>query len=79
MQILQIGLSHQTAPVEIREQLALLEPAIPEALRALFPDNGSGPSCALEGVLLSTCNRLEVYALVECVNRGQEDIRNYLV
>ena len=78
MQILQVGLSHQTAPVEIREQLALPEAAIPDALRTLCPDNGSGPGYALEGVILSTCNRLEIYAVVEGADCGQEDIRDFL-
>jgi glutamyl-tRNA reductase len=78
MQILQIGLSHQTAPVEIREQLALPEAALPGALRGLCPENGCGPGYALEGAILSTCNRLEVYAVVECPDRGQEDVRNFL-
>jgi glutamyl-tRNA reductase len=78
MQILQLGLSHQTAPVEIREQLAFAEAAIPEALRTLCPNNGCGPGYALEGALLSTCNRLEVYALIECADRGQQDLRDYL-
>lgn len=78
MFILQVGLSHHTAPVEIREQLAFPEAAIPGALQALGGGNGCGPGTILEGVLLSTCNRLEVYALVECVDRGREDILNYL-
>lgn len=78
MQIIQAGLSHKTAPVEIREQLALSESAIPEALRMLCPDNGCGPGYALEGAILSTCNRLEIYAVVECADRGQHDIRDYL-
>ncbi|NIV33193.1 MAG: glutamyl-tRNA reductase, partial [Anaerolineae bacterium] len=78
MQILQVGLSHQTAPVEVREQLALSEAAIPDALRVLCPDNGCGPGYALEGAILSTCNRLEVYAVTECADRGQQGLRSYL-
>jgi glutamyl-tRNA reductase len=78
MQILQIGLSHQTAPVEIREQLALTEASIPGALRTLCPTNGHGPGYALEGAILSTCNRLEVYAVVECNDHGTQAIQNYL-
>ncbi|MFN2154872.1 MAG: glutamyl-tRNA reductase, partial [Anaerolineae bacterium] len=78
MQILQVGLSHQTAPVEIREQLALSEAAIPDALDVLCLDNGCGPGYALEGAILSTCNRLEVYAVTECAHRGQQDLRTYL-
>ena len=79
MQILQIGLSHQTAPVEIREQLALSEAALPEALSVLSPSNGCGPGYALEGAILSTCNRLEIYAATECVDRGEQDLRDYLM
>jgi glutamyl-tRNA reductase len=78
MKIIQFGLSHQTASVEIREQLALSEAAIPAALSTLCPENGYGTGYALEGAILSTCNRLEVYAAVECADRGQEDIHDYL-
>ncbi len=78
MQILQIGLSHRTAPVEIREKLALAEAALPAALTTLCPSNGDGPGYALEGAILSTCNRLEVYAVVDCPDRGQEALRDYL-
>lgn len=78
MQIIEVGLSHQTAPVEIREKLSFPEAALPEALRTLCPRNGCGPGYALEGAILSTCNRLEVYALVECADRGQEDVHEFL-
>jgi glutamyl-tRNA reductase len=78
MQILQVGCSHQTAPVDIREQLAIPEPILPEVLRLLCPENGCGPGYALETAILSTCNRLEVYAVVDCGERGNDDIRNLL-
>jgi glutamyl-tRNA reductase len=78
MQILQVGLSHQTAPVEVRERLALSEGVVPEALHLLCPGNGCGPGYALEGAILSTCNRLEVYAVAACAERGLEDLRSYL-
>jgi glutamyl-tRNA reductase len=64
--------------VEVREQLALSDAAIPDALRVLCPGNGCGPGYALEGAILSTCNRLEVYAITECADRGQQDLRDYL-
>lgn len=78
MQIIQVGLSHQTAPVDIREQLAVPETAMAEALRTLCPANGCGPGYAVEGVILSTCNRLEVYALVQGADRGEQQVRDYL-
>jgi glutamyl-tRNA reductase len=76
MQIIRAGLSHKTAPVEIREMLALSD--LSAALKTLVPGNGCGPGYALEGAILSTCNRLEVYAAVECGGCGQEEILNYL-
>lgn len=78
MQIVQVGLSHKTAPIEVREQLALSEAAVPAALRMLCPENGHGPGYVSEGAILSTCNRLEVYATVEDGDRGQQDIQDYL-
>ncbi|MFI4938302.1 MAG: glutamyl-tRNA reductase [Candidatus Berkiellales bacterium] len=54
--ILTLGVSHKTAPIEVREKLAFSQEAIPEALRAL------SNKLALEEVaLLSTCNRTEFY------------------
>jgi glutamyl-tRNA reductase len=78
MQIIQVGLSHRTAPVDIREQLAISEPGLPSALRTLRPSNGDGPGYALEGAILSTCNRLEVYAVVDCADGGQRAIGEVL-
>jgi glutamyl-tRNA reductase len=49
------GLNHRTAPVEVRERLAFSESALPAALVALKSCPGF-----LEGVILSTCNRVEV-------------------
>jgi glutamyl-tRNA reductase len=49
------GLNHRTAPLEVREKLAFSEQSLPEALRALKGETG-----LLEGLILSTCNRVEV-------------------
>ncbi|MBI1840634.1 MAG: glutamyl-tRNA reductase [Verrucomicrobia bacterium] len=57
MGIYVIGLSHHTAPVAIRERMAIGESAIPETLARL---RASG--LADEAVILSTCNRVELYA-----------------
>ena len=58
MDILLVGLNHTTAPVEIRERLALSEKAIPELLPELH-----SRIAAKETLLLSTCNRTEVLAV----------------
>ncbi|MFQ5880849.1 MAG: glutamyl-tRNA reductase [Candidatus Methylomirabilales bacterium] len=58
MVILTVGLSHKTAPVEIRERLHIPEGKLPAFLELL----GKEPSI-LERLVLSTCNRVEVYAV----------------
>jgi glutamyl-tRNA reductase len=57
MSVVVIGLSHRSAPVELRERFAFAESKIPDALHQLR-------ECGLvtEGVVLSTCNRVEIYA-----------------
>ncbi len=57
MPIVVIGLSHRTSPVSIREQFAFPEEVVPATLTRL-----RGAGLAEEGVILSTCNRVELYA-----------------
>ncbi len=57
MPIVVIGLSHRTSPVTIRERFAFAEARIPATLQ-LLRDGG----LAEEAVILSTCNRVELYA-----------------
>jgi glutamyl-tRNA reductase len=55
MKLLLTGLNHRTAPVEVRERLAFEEKALPEALDQLRHCPG-----LVEGMILSTCNRVEI-------------------
>jgi glutamyl-tRNA reductase len=57
MNVVVIGLSHHTSPVELRERFAFAESKIPAALAQL---RESG--IVSESVILSTCNRVEIYA-----------------
>ena len=57
MKLTVIGLNHQTAPLAIREQLAFAADALPEAVRDL------SVNAAAEAVILSTCNRTELYCV----------------
>jgi glutamyl-tRNA reductase len=57
-ELLAIGVSHKTAPVEVRERLALPEARATEFVRDLC--EGAG---VREAVTISTCNRTEVYAV----------------
>lgn len=60
MHLVTVGLSHRTAPVEVRERIAFNPREIPEALRRI--QNISG---CREVAILSTCNRTEIYSLAE--------------
>jgi glutamyl-tRNA reductase len=74
MNIIVVGLSHHTAPIELREQLAFATADIERPLRQLVavPDIG-------EGVILSTCNRVEVYAVTRDIAAGIARIKRFLV
>ncbi len=73
-EILIVGLNHRTAPVEVREQIAfdasLLGPAL-KHLHAL-------PSVR-EGVILSTCNRVEVVAAASDAESATREIKEFLM
>jgi glutamyl-tRNA reductase len=73
MHIVVVGLSHKTAPVEIREKLAIPESRLGEALTRLCSYAG-----VREGLLLSTCNRVEVYAVVDELETGYGRIQEFL-
>ena len=57
MTLFVIGLSHHTSPVTVRERFAFAEAALPGALQEL-----RSAGLAREAVILSTCNRVEIYA-----------------
>ena len=57
MPLIALGVNHQTAPVDVRERVAVGEAQLPAALRALLALPG-----VEEAALLSTCNRTELYA-----------------
>jgi glutamyl-tRNA reductase len=57
MPIVVIGLSHHSSPVELRERFAIAEARIPATLQLLRQEG-----LADEAVILSTCNRVEIYA-----------------
>ncbi|MGS2721235.1 glutamyl-tRNA reductase [Paraglaciecola aestuariivivens] len=57
MTLIAFGINHKTAPVELREKIAFSPDAIVQALASLRNNTG-----ACESVILSTCNRTEIYA-----------------
>ena len=68
-----VGLSHHSAPVEIREQLAVDNGSASATLRRLLEIPGIE-----EGALVSTCNRVEVIAYGEPGEAGPERLRDFL-
>jgi glutamyl-tRNA reductase len=73
MQIVVVGLSHKTAPVEIREWFSFQEPAFDVGLEELRKKRSIE-----ECLILSTCNRVEVYAVSEDAEACVEDIKRFL-
>jgi glutamyl-tRNA reductase len=73
MNIAVIGLSHKTAPVEVREKLSIPEPQIEAAIETLL----SFPHIA-EVAVLSTCNRLEIYLVARDAEMGMREVQQFL-
>ncbi|RKN83870.1 glutamyl-tRNA reductase [Paenibacillus ginsengarvi] len=73
MHIIAVGLNYRTAPVEIREQFAFDERSIPLALQQL-----KDTKSILECVIVSTCNRTEIYAVVDRLYMCGHYVRSFL-
>jgi glutamyl-tRNA reductase len=73
MHIAVIGLSHRTAPVEIRERLSIPDQTMEASLQKLRADDE-----VLEASILSTCNRLEIYALLRHPEQGISAVGRFL-
>ncbi len=73
MNIIILGVNHKTAPVEVRECLAFAEGSISEALQQLQQDVG-----LQERMILSTCNRVEIYGICEDVENTKNKLVNFI-
>lgn len=71
MPILALGVSHHETPVDVRERLAIPADQLPDALARLT-------SYVPSGVILSTCNRTEIYASVGHRTSGQRALTRFL-
>jgi glutamyl-tRNA reductase len=73
MNIAVVGLSHKTAPVEVREKLSIPEPVYDQAIGQLC-------SCPhiQEVAVLSTCNRLEIYVVTSETEPGIREVIQFL-
>jgi len=71
--VLIIGLNHRTVPLELLERMAVPEDRLSKALHDLV----SRPNIS-EAVVLSTCNRTEIYALAERFHGAFQDVVEFL-
>jgi len=69
MSVLVVGLSHRSAPVPVLERVA-----VPADEVAKLGDEVLRAEHVSEAVLLSTCNRVEVYAVVDAFHGGLADV-----
>ena len=74
MSVVVIGLNHRTAPLDLLERTAVDDARLPKVLHDLCARTNLS-----EAVVLSTCNRIEVYAIAEKFHGGYEDVRNFFV
>ena len=72
MQLIAVGLNHKTAPVEVREKFSIPKERVRGGLIAL-----SDYETVQEAVVLSTCNRSEIYAVAEDTAGGVEALRDF--
>ena len=73
MSLLTLGINHTTAPIEVREQVAINEQNLSHALKKLI----TVPQVD-EAAIISTCNRTELYCEVNQLKEGKEEILCWL-
>ena len=73
MSLVVVGLNHRTVPVGLLERMAVAPEGLPKALQSL-----AGAEHLAEVVLLSTCNRTEIYAHATLFHPAMQDVRDFL-
>ncbi|MEH7456533.1 glutamyl-tRNA reductase [Bacillus sp. JJ1127] len=73
MHILVVGVNYRTAPVEFREKLTFQAAELEKAMTTL-----QNQKSVLENVIVSTCNRTEIYAVVDQLHTGRYYIKKFL-
>lgn len=71
--IVKVGLNYKLTPVEIREKLTFSDETVHEAMLLLKEQKS-----VLENVIVSTCNRTEIYAVVDQIHTGRYYIKQFL-
>jgi glutamyl-tRNA reductase len=68
-----VGLSHRTVPLDLLERMSVADSQLPKALASLTKRR-----FVSEGILLSTCHRVEAYVVAERFHGAAQDVRNFL-
>lgn len=74
MSLVLIGISHKTAPIMVRERFSFTHARLKESLIKL-----KSIDSALGVIVLSTCNRMEIYAHLANINLGMQRITEFLI
>src|SRR6476469_3556478 len=72
MHLVLVGLSHRTAPVDVRERVDF-QGRLNDAVRAL-----AARGSAAEAVVLSTCNRAELYAASDDIEQAKRELASFV-
>ena len=72
MSVVVVGLNHRTVPLDLLERMTVPASRLPKALADL-----TSREHVTEAVVLSTCNRIEVYVFAEKFHGAYQDIRNF--
>jgi len=73
MSVFVVGLNHRSAPLAVLERIGIPEPRLEKALAEL-----SNLEHVQEAAVVSTCNRIEVYAFAETFHGAYENVREFL-
>ena len=73
MNLIVVGTNHKISPIHLREKLSVSRKRLPEAL-AFLKDTSN----LREAAILSTCNRMEIYASAESPCLGAQEIENFI-
>lgn len=78
MKLFMVGLDHTSASVDVRECLAFSSTDLPNALSQLTTRNNGTPPLLAEAVILSTCNRVEMYGVATSASGVEQRVVDFL-
>ncbi|MFR2405987.1 MAG: glutamyl-tRNA reductase, partial [Eubacterium callanderi] len=74
MKLVVVGINHKDTPLEIREKGAFIKRTVKEGIASLLEE-----ACIEEVIILSTCNRSEIYVATRDVEAADQALRNFYI